>query len=213
MAYALETRRGESPAQAEGFAIADLWMLPILLLAMVFEKFSRHLVQLKDMRRARPMPRDWRSFYPELRRCEWATHWFCFEGARQIILGGDLDLAAMVLDPEPPEGFQPSMPRSALSMHRRMQDIARFHADPERWIRRHAARLARTCDCGLDYDRTSDSGCPVVRPVAVAMAVPVRIAIRGPPWDGASYTKSTVLNPLIPSARTRPHARKVVSSP
>ena len=52
MAYALETRREESPA--EGFAWRDLWMLPILLLALIFEKFSRHLSSLKQMRRSRP---------------------------------------------------------------------------------------------------------------------------------------------------------------
>jgi hypothetical protein len=141
MSYALEIRREESPAPAEGFSLSDLWMLPILLLALIFETFSRHLASLKQMRRSRPFRKDWQSFYPDLRKCEWAIHCFCFEGARQIILGQDLDLAALSYDPEPPDSFQPSMPRSALSMHLRLQDIARFHADPERWIRRHATRL------------------------------------------------------------------------
>ena len=141
MAYALEIRTEERPAQADGLAWSDLWLLPILLLALIFETFSRRLSSLKAMRRSRPFRKDWQSFYPDLRRCEWAIHWFCLEGARQILLGGDLDLAAIGLDPEPPDSFQPSMPRSALAMHLRMQDIARFHADPERWIRRHAERL------------------------------------------------------------------------
>jgi hypothetical protein len=139
MAYALETRREESPA--EGFAWRDLWMLPLLLLALIFDRFSRHLSRLKQMRRSQPFRKDWQSFYPELRRCEWAIHRLCFEGARRIILEGDLDLSAIGYDPEPPDSFQPAMPRSALSMHKRMEDIARFHADPERWIRRHASRL------------------------------------------------------------------------
>ena len=141
MPYALEIRSEERPAAVEGFALSDLWMLPLLLLALIFEKFSRRLTSLREMRRTKPMPKDWRSFYPDLRRCEWAIHWFCLEGARQIILEGDLDLSALSLDPEPPESFQPPMPRSAIAMHRRMEDIARFHADPERWIRRHAERV------------------------------------------------------------------------
>ena len=64
-----------------------------------------------------------------------------FEGARQILLGGELDLSAITFDPEPPDSFQPPMPRSALAMHRRMEDLARFHADPERHVRRHAERI------------------------------------------------------------------------
>ena len=134
MSYALEIRREEPPAPAAdaSFAIADLWMLPLLLLALIFDKFSRHLTSLKQMRRTRPMPRDWQSFYPDLRTSEWAIHMFSFEGARQILLGQDLDLRAISFDPDPPDSFCPPMPRSALAMHRRIEDIARFHADPER---------------------------------------------------------------------------------
>ena len=103
MAYALETRTEERPAEAAGgFALSDLWMLPLLVLALIFDKFRRHLARL----------------------------------------GQDLDLAALSYDPEPPETFQPPMPRSALSMHRRLEDLARFHADLERYIRRHATRIA-----------------------------------------------------------------------
>jgi hypothetical protein len=188
MAYALETRMEERPAPAEGFALSGLWMLPILLLALIFDKFRRHLAKLKDMRRTRPMPKDWRSFYPDLRRSEWAIHWFCFEGARQIILGQDLDLSALSLDPEPPDSFQPSMPRSAIAMHRRLEDIARFHADPERWIRRHAERIReRNSECDRDSGRISNpsnflSTSNWSNPDPSNFRIPdVRIAIRGPP--------------------------------
>jgi hypothetical protein len=185
MPYALESRKEERPApQADGFAIADLWMLPILLWQLIFDKFSRHLTRLKQMRRSRPMPKDWESFWPELRACEWAIRQLCLEGARQIILGQELDFSAISFDPEPPEGFQPSMPRSALSMHQRMEDLARFHADPERYIRRHAERVReRTCERDGDSDRDGnpDSDVSAPRPIAVAIAIPVAIAIRGPP--------------------------------
>ena len=169
---------------ADGFAISDLWMLPIVLLALIFDKFRRHVTRLKQMRRTRPMPKDWRSFYPELRRCEWAIHMLSFEGARQILLGEDLDISALSYDPEPPDSFQPSMPRSALAMHQRMQDIARFHADPERYVRRHAARIAERnsdCDRNSDRDRNPDSDASIPVPLAVAVALPVAVAIRGPP--------------------------------
>ncbi|HEX5007116.1 MAG TPA: hypothetical protein VFV70_08390, partial [Hyphomonadaceae bacterium] len=148
MSCALEIER-ETPAAADGLALSDLWLLPLLLLVQVVVTFSRHLAKLKAMRRTRPMPKDWRSFYSELRRCEWAIRQLTFAGARQIILGQDLDLAALGHDPEPPESFQPPLPRSALAMHRRMEDIARFHADPEGFIRRCANRIrARTCGPG-----------------------------------------------------------------
>jgi hypothetical protein len=70
-------------------------------------------------------------------------------------------------------------------MHQRMQDIACFHADPERCIRRHAARIAeRNYDCDRNNGRNgvpdSDASIPV--PLAVAVALPVAVAIRGPPW-------------------------------
>jgi hypothetical protein len=198
MAYALETRTEERPAPAEGFALSGLWMLPILLLALIFDKFRQHLARLKDMRRKRPLPKDWRSFYPDLRKSEWAIHWFCLEGARQIILGQDLDLSALSLDPEPPESFQPSMPRTAIAMHRRLEDIARFHADPERWIRRHAARIRhgddddfRISNLSKNFFSCSNSSNPdpsnfPPRPNSansdVPVALPVAIAIRGPPW-------------------------------
>ena len=190
MSYALEIRTEEKPAPvADGFAICDLWMLPIVLLALIFDKFRRHVTRLKQMRRTRPMPKDWRSFYPELRRCEWAIHMLSFEGARQILLGEDLDISALSYDPEPPDSFQPPMPRSALAMHQRMQDIACFHADPERYIRRHAARIAeRNSDCDddreRDSDRIPDSDSFVAVPLAVAVPLPVAVAIRGPPQGG-----------------------------
>ena len=188
MSYALEIRTEERPAPA-GFAISDLWMIPIFLLALMFDTFSRHLVKLKEMRRTRPMPKDWRDFYPDLRTSEWAIHMVSFEGARQILLGGELDLSAITFDPEPPDSFQPPMPRSALAMHQRMEDLARFHADPERHVRRHAERIRqrnsdRDGDRDNNRDRNPDSDVPVAVPLAVAVVVPVALAIRGPPSSG-----------------------------
>jgi hypothetical protein len=214
MAYALAIRTEERPAPAEGLAWSDLWMLPILLLALIFDKFRRHLARLKDMRRTRPMPKDWRSFYPDLRRSEWAIHWFCFEGARQIILGQDLDLSALSLDPEPPEDFQPSMPRTAIAMHLRLQDIARFHADPERWIRRHAERIRATEASGsaapaplLRVAASSPRRLDVFYFSAAVFSVSAGLPIRGPPPGSSRLPIATA--PRLARhrpARSRTHA-------
>ncbi len=184
MSHALEIRTEETPASADGFALCDLWMVPILLLALMFATFSRHLIKLKEMRRTRPMPKHWRDFWPELRTSEWAIRMLCFEGARQIILGGELDLRAISFDPEPPDDFQPSMPRSALAMHQRIEDLTRFYSDPERYVRRHADRIRERNgerDWNSDREPNPDSGIPIALPLAVAVAVPVALAIRGPP--------------------------------
>jgi hypothetical protein len=195
MSYALETGKEQSPAQAAGIAVSDLWLIPLLLLALMVDRFARHLGKLKAMRRTRPLPRDWQGFYPGLRRCEWAIHSLTVDGVRQILLGEDLDLAALSNDPEPPDDFQPAMPRSALSMHRRMEDIARFHADPERFIRRHAARIAARDDD--DDFRRPHPAIPaattifrIPRPASTTTTIfqnaasdgPIAAPIRGPPW-------------------------------
>src|SRR5690242_14730133 len=43
-----------------------------------------------------------------------------------------------------PEGMGWSEPSSPAALHIRMQAIARFHSDPERYILRHAARIQAT---------------------------------------------------------------------
>jgi hypothetical protein len=192
MTHVLEMREREKPATADGFALSDLWLLPVLLLGQMFALFSRHLARLKAMRRSRRAPANWRDFYWDLRAAEWPIHVLLAEGARQILAGQRLDLASIPFDPEPPDSFQPSMPRSALAMHRRIEDTARFNADPEAYVRRHAERIrARICDCSRDGERDnnlkSDApvalaiAAPLAAPVAAPVALPVAVAIRGPP--------------------------------
>ena len=123
---------------------SSLWMLPLLLLQLILELFGQHLSKLKTMRRSRPMPKDWQSFYPKLREAEWPIHVLLAEGARQLLSGQPFDLRSITFDPDPPETFQPPMPRSAMAMHQRMEELARFNADPERYVRRHAQRIARS---------------------------------------------------------------------
>jgi hypothetical protein len=123
-----------------------------------------------------------------LREAEWPIHVLLTEGARQILEGRPLDLR-IPLEPEP-DWFWPAMPRSALAMHKRIEETARFNIDPERYVRRHARRIAnreRDRDREWDHerDRTPESDVPVVVPVVVPLAVPVRIPVgrrvRAPP--------------------------------
>jgi hypothetical protein len=182
MSHALEIRTEETPASAAAIALgaSSLWMLPILLLQVILQLFGQHLSKLRQMRRSKPMPKHWQDFYPDLRDAEWPVHVLLSEGARQILSGERLDLHIITFDPEPPDSFQPSMPRSAIAMHQRMEDLARFNADPERYVRRHAERI-RDRDRDRARDRNPDSDIPAAVPVAAAVAVPVAIAIRGPP--------------------------------
>ena len=70
MPYALESKPKDPPASADGLAWSELWLLPILLLQLIFQKFAQRLADLKAIRRSRPMPKDWQDFYPDLRKVE-----------------------------------------------------------------------------------------------------------------------------------------------
>jgi hypothetical protein len=143
-----------------------------------------------------------------LREAEWPIHVLLTEGARQILEGRPLDLR-IPLEPEP-DWFWPAMPRSALAMHKRIEETARFNIDPERYVRRHARRILnreRDRDREWDHerDRTAETDVPVAVPVVVPLAVPVRIpvglCIRAPPLAAPDSRK------LQPSPTCR-HARR-----
>jgi hypothetical protein len=150
------------------------------------------------------MPKDWRSFYPDLRSSEWAIHALCQEGARQLILTGDLDLAAIAFDPEPPTSFQPPLPRSARAMHQRIQDTARFHADPERYIRRHAARI-RAATTGPAATAGAPRPSVVVSSSFFIFPASAGQRIRAPPWL-ARRPETHPRPPAATPARSRRYA-------
>jgi hypothetical protein len=116
-------------------------MMPLLLMQVICQLFSQHLTKLKEMRRSRPLPKDWRAVYPLLREAEWPVHVLMSEGARRLLAGDPLDLHAVPFEPEPPATFQPPFPSSAVAMHQRIEATARFNARPESYVRRHAARI------------------------------------------------------------------------
>jgi hypothetical protein len=141
MRDALESRKEEEAGQPVALAWSELWMLPILLMQVICALFGQHLVKLKEMRRSRPLPSNWQDHLEGLREAEWPIQVLLAEGARQILAGKPLDLRGIAC-PDMPEDFQPALPRNALSVHLRMEQLARFNADPERYVRRHAERIA-----------------------------------------------------------------------
>ena len=116
-------------------------MLPILILQMIFAGFARRLDRLKQARRRRPSPRNWRDHFGRLRQCEWHIHQLVANGARQVLAFGDVDLNFIPMFVDVPEDMSWSEPSSPAALYIRMQEIARFHSDPERYILRHAERI------------------------------------------------------------------------
>jgi len=134
------TTTADPREEETGLSLSELMMLPVILLWMTFQVFARHVAKLKELRRTRPLPRTWREHWPNLRKAEWHIQELTASGVAQILVRQELDLSNLFMNPDPPEAFG-AMPASAWEMHRRFEAIARFHADPERYIRRAAWRI------------------------------------------------------------------------
>jgi hypothetical protein len=117
-------------------------MLPLLLLAHFLAIFADYADKLKALRRTRPLPDTWPEHIPNLLLAEWHIRSLTASGVEVLLAGGELDLLNLVMVPEPPPDVHAPAPLSALDVHRRFEAVARFHADPERYIRRQAARIA-----------------------------------------------------------------------
>ena len=135
----------EAPESRDGFDLAQLWLLPLLLLAQILALFAGHADTLKAMRpRVKAMPEAWKDFIPDLLIGEWHIRTLTASGIKILLSGKELDLRDLTYQDEMPPGYQLPIPRSAWEAHRRMEAIARFHADPETFIRRQVQRIART---------------------------------------------------------------------
>jgi hypothetical protein len=158
-----------------GLSLKELMLLPVILLWLTFQVFARHVVTLKQMRRTRPLPINWREHYERLRIVEWRIRELTTSGVEQILSGRELDLTDLWGKPDPPEDFG-AMPASAWEMHRRFEAIARVHADPERYIRRAAERiLAR--EGGRDLLGRADPRPPAAVVVIVTSFAPSRLSL------------------------------------
>jgi len=212
------TTTADPREQETGLSLTELMMLPVILLWLTFQAFAQHVVKLKELRRTRPMPMSWKEHWANLRLAEWHIRELTASGIEQIFSGKELDLHQLVMDPDPPEGFG-QMPASAWEMHRRLEAIARFHADPERHIRRAAQRIiARDGEPDpLGRAQPRPPAAVVVIVIVISFA-PSRLSrlyfakrhaphsaqpIRAPPWPRNNLENSAPLNPPTRSTRTR----------
>ena len=115
-------------------------MLPFILFQMICAIFAGHLDCLKEMRRGK-LPANWQDHLERLRDAEWPVLVVLAEGARRILAGQNLTLTGIPLD-DPPADQIWSAPTSAWQTHLRIEALARFHSDPETYVRRHARRIA-----------------------------------------------------------------------
>ena len=209
------TTTADPREEETGLSLQELMMLPVILLWMTFQVFAQHVVKLKQMRRTKPLPASWREHWPNLRLAEWHIRSLTCFGIEALLAGHELDVHELPMVFDPPEEFG-AMPASAWEMHRRFEAIARFYADPERYIRRAAERiLARDGEIdplGRADPRpaaavvvivviviTNFSPSAVSRlPVALRHASHPAQPIRAPPWLGATSKRANHIASLIP---------------
>jgi len=121
--------------------LSQLWMLPLILLRILLAAFETDRADLKELRRRKALRGSWQTHYEDLRQAEWGVRYLLARKARRFLAGEPIDIAHMMV-PWAPADWRPPMPHSPEAMCLRFEDAARFHADPESFIRRHAARIA-----------------------------------------------------------------------
>ncbi|MDP3739401.1 MAG: hypothetical protein Q8R02_18575 [Hyphomonadaceae bacterium] len=120
--------------------LSQLWMLPLILFRMICSFFQTEQKFIRDHRRKGVAPKDWEDHIPDLVEAEWAIDAIKAEGARRLLAGEHIDFNTIRI-PAPPDDWQPLV-HDAADLMRRFEAVASFHADPEKFIRRHAARIS-----------------------------------------------------------------------
>ena len=144
--------------------LSQLWMLPLILFQMICSFFANERRFIRDHRRKRSSLTNWEDHILDLVEAEWNIDALKAEGARRLLAGDPLDFQTIRIPP-PPDDWQPLV-QDAADLLRRFEAVAGFHADPETYIRRHAARIsdrARRDPLRLDASHRSTS--PGLRPV------------------------------------------------
>ena len=123
---------------------SDSWLAPfIAFIAWLLDTIAK----LQKVRRTTRFKPTWRERFPELIRAEWHRDQLLAQGAALILAGKSLDTPAEpILDPPP--GYGGPCPRTPFEMNRRYLALARFLKDPETFIRRHAAQIAKDASRG-----------------------------------------------------------------
>jgi hypothetical protein len=118
----------------------QLWMLPLILFRMICSFFQTEQAFLREQRKKGSTPKAWEDHILDLVEAEWAIAAIKAEGARRLLASEPIDFSTIRI-PAPPDDWQPIV-TDAADLMRRFEAIAGFHADPEKFIRRHAARIS-----------------------------------------------------------------------
>ncbi len=129
---------------------------------------------------------DWRKIIPQLIRNEFNC-WNTLVSGLAVLQRGDvldLDNLERIGDPA---NFHASAPASAEAAHKRIEAVMRFLADPEKFIRRYAARASKT---PLDFTAFRN---------APASATPIGEVASKARWRGISLSTGPPVLWLHPS--------------
>jgi len=172
-------RGGAGDSSPAAWDLSDLWRLPFALMLVLFRAFFRRKLDwLREQRRTRPQPKNWRDHVEGLHLAEWSVIEVSEAGLAQLLAGKELNLHG-ILPRDPPDDWHWPCPRSAFEMHRRIEALIAFNADPEGRIRRMARRLEQEKDADppLDDDQPATA---IVQPI-VQLEPCFAARIRAPP--------------------------------
>jgi hypothetical protein len=168
----------------DSLQLSELVLLPFALMLALFRCFFGEKLQwARRQRRSRPMPTNWRQHYDRLRLAEWSVVELTRAGLAQLLSGKPLDLEG-IETADPPEDWVCPMPASAFAMHRRIEAVLAFNADPEGRIRRLARRAARRAAAIAAVAVVASAFPSLAAPAAVAAVVAapaIAPRIRAPP--------------------------------
>jgi hypothetical protein len=120
-------------------ATRESWLASLVaFIAWLFDAITK----LKRVKRTTKFKANWRDHFDGLRHSEWHMAQMLAQGAALLLSGKTLDDADYINTPMPADYGGPC-PRTPFAMNLRFLKLAHFMRDPERYIRRHAARIAK----------------------------------------------------------------------
>jgi hypothetical protein len=139
-------------------APSESWFAPLAMFIAWLARMFDHIAKMKRVRITTKFKSNWRDHFAGLRLSEWHRDQIMAEAAAQLLAGKEPDLYAIGLCYDPPDDHGGPCPRTPFDLNRRMLYLARWHADPMFFIRRHAHRIAKR------------EACPSIGPLRLAAA-------------------------------------------
>jgi hypothetical protein len=134
----------ETPLENTNTAPQHSWLASLVaFIAWLFDAIAK----LKRVKRTTKFKANWRDHFDGLRETEWHVAQMLAQGVALLLSGKTLDDADYISTPMPAD-FGGPCPRTPYAMNLRFLKVAQFMRDPEKYIRRHAARIAKRA--GID---------------------------------------------------------------